>query len=56
MQDLIKIFPRIFQEHDAMTKQALTDHVCAYVAYSKSQILQIGLLDYFLLRTLSNTL
>ena len=47
MQDLIKISLRIFQEHDAMTRQALTDHVHAYVENSKSQILQIRLLDYF---------
>ena len=56
MQDLIKISLRIFQEHDAMTRQALTDHVHAYVENSKSQILQIRLLDYFQLSTLSNTL
>ena len=39
-----------------MTYQALTNCVRAYLTYSKSKILQIVVLDYFLTSTLTNTL
>ena len=35
--------------------QALTNRVRAYVTYSKSQTLQIAVLDYFLTSTFTNT-
>ena len=35
--------------------QALTNRVGAYVTHSKSQILQVAVLDYFLTSTFTNT-